>query len=191
MQKYFLFAFAVLFTLVSHAQVPVADSIGWSSRKNAFEKISMRSHASEGVVQFHQDARIEKIVVENSSVLNTEVQGYRVQVFSSNAHRTAKEEAFKLEQRLTQVFPDHKVYVSYTSPFWKVRIGDFYTRKPPVHSWMCYWGLSLPRKETYSERSHYSFRITTKWIQSTSINPSYSIRKRPLKLPDITKKFSN
>jgi hypothetical protein len=153
MQKYFLFAFAVLFTLVSHAQVPVADSIGWSSRKNAFEKISMRSHASEGVVQFHQDARIEKIVVENSSVLNTEVQGYRVQVFSSNAHRTAKEEAFKLEQRLTQVFPDHKVYVSYTSPFWKVRIGDFYTPEA-ARTFMDVLLGTFPslRKETYTVR---------------------------------------
>jgi hypothetical protein len=153
MQKYFLFAFAILFTLVSHAQVPATDNTGWNNRKNAFEKISMKNHASEGVVQFNQDARIEKIVVENSSVLNTEVQGYRVQVFSSNAHRTAKEEAFKLEQRLTQVFPDHKVYVSYTSPFWKVRIGDFYTPEA-ARTFMDVLLGTFPslRKETYTVR---------------------------------------
>jgi hypothetical protein len=153
MQKCFLFAFAVLFTLVSHAQVPATDNTGMNNRKNAFEKISMKSHASEGAVQFNQDARIEKIVVENSSALNTEVQGYRVQVFSSNAHRTAKEEAFKLEQRLTQVFPDHKVYVSYSSPFWKVRIGDFYTPEA-ARTFMDVLLGTFPslRKETYTVR---------------------------------------
>ena len=155
MQKFFLLAFTVLFTLAFHAQVSATDSIGWNSRKNAFEKISMRSHASEGAVQFHQDTRIEKIVIENSSALNTEIQGYRVQVFSSNAHHTAKEEAFKLEQRLTQVFPDHKVYVSYSSPFWKVRIGDFHTPEA-ARTFMDVLLGTFPslRKETYTVRDH-------------------------------------
>jgi septal ring-binding cell division protein DamX len=53
--------------------------------------------------------------------------GYRVQVFSSNAQRTAKTEAFKVEKQIKDGFPEYAVYVNYTSPFWKVRVGDFKT----------------------------------------------------------------
>ena len=67
------------------------------------------------VVQFHQDARIEKIVIEIALRLTLK---FRVQVFPA-MHIALPEEAFKLEQRLIQVFPDHKVYVSYSSPFGK------------------------------------------------------------------------
>jgi len=153
MQQYFLLALVFLYSIVVSAQDLVNDSIGRDVQKNAFEKISKRNHLSEGTVHFYQDARIEKIVIENSTTLNTEVQGYRVQVFSSNAHRTAKDEAFKLEQRLSQVFPDHKVYVTYSSPFWKVRMGDFYTQEA-ARTFMDELLGTFPslRKETYTVR---------------------------------------
>jgi len=51
-----------------------------------------------------------------------------VQVFSSNVQRTAKNEAFKIEKQIKDQFPDEAVYVNYTSPFWKVRVGDFRTQ---------------------------------------------------------------
>jgi len=53
--------------------------------------------------------------------------GFRIQVFSSNVQRTAKSEAFKIEKEIRTAFPELGVYVSYTSPFWKVRVGDFKT----------------------------------------------------------------
>jgi hypothetical protein len=57
------------------------------------------------------------------------IQGFRVQVFSSNTQRTARQEAFNHESNLKEAFPEMKVYVSYSSPFWKVRIGDFFTKE--------------------------------------------------------------
>jgi hypothetical protein len=51
--------------------------------------------------------------------------GYRVQVYSNNNARKAKSEAFELEEKLKEIFPDVKCYVSYSAPFWKVRLGDF------------------------------------------------------------------
>jgi uncharacterized protein YdhG (YjbR/CyaY superfamily) len=32
-----------------------------------------------------------------------------------------------VEKEIRSVFPELGVYVSYTSPFWKVRVGDFKT----------------------------------------------------------------
>ena len=55
-----------------------------------------------------------------------EIDGYRVQIYSSNQQQTAKSEALELESKLKDRV-SHTVYVQYLTPFWKVRIGDFRT----------------------------------------------------------------
>ena len=55
-----------------------------------------------------------------------EIDGYRVQVYSSNQQQTAKAEALGLEARLKEKV-SQTIYVLYMPPFWKVRIGDFRT----------------------------------------------------------------
>ena len=84
--------------------------------------------AEEGVVVLHQDSIMETLLVKKESteknVAITAV-GYRVQVYSNNNARKAKSEAFELESKLLELFPDIKCYVTYNAPFWKVRLGDF------------------------------------------------------------------
>ena len=53
------------------------------------------------------------------------VVGYRVQVYSDNNQRTGKSQAQSRQQKILEQFPDMKVYVIYTSPTWRVRVGDF------------------------------------------------------------------
>ena len=55
-----------------------------------------------------------------------EIDGYRVQVYSSNAQKTAKNEALEMEQKLKDNI-NQPIYVQWLSPFWKVRLGDFRT----------------------------------------------------------------
>ena len=55
-----------------------------------------------------------------------EIDGYRVQVYSSNQQQTAKSEALNLESTLKDKV-EQSVYVLYLPPFWKVRVGDFRT----------------------------------------------------------------
>ena len=55
-----------------------------------------------------------------------EIDGYRVQVYSSNQQQTAKGEALNLEARLKDKI-SQTIYVQYLPPFWKVRLGDFRT----------------------------------------------------------------
>ena len=55
-----------------------------------------------------------------------EMDGYRVQIYSSNRQQTAKMEALELETNLkTEI--SQTIYVLYLPPFWKVRLGDFRT----------------------------------------------------------------
>ncbi len=51
--------------------------------------------------------------------------GYRVQVFADNNARTAKGEARARERSVMMAFPQYPTYVAYSSPYWRLRVGDF------------------------------------------------------------------
>ena len=148
---------AVVLFLASAQLLMAQDPAVTEPKKNAFEIIRSRDSISGGRVIIHQDRRIEKIVSDNTTGAGAYTHGYRVQVFSSNAQRTAREEAFNMEQMLLEAFPDMKVYVSYSSPFWKVRIGDFHTQ-PEARKFSEELLTRFPalRKETYTVRDRIS-----------------------------------
>lgn len=78
-------------------------------------------------VIIHQDSLIRQMLYEKASGVSAqlvEVAGYRVQIYSSNHQQMAKLEAMRLEKEMLEKL-DIPVYVTYTPPFWKVRIGDF------------------------------------------------------------------
>jgi hypothetical protein len=79
-------------------------------------------------VQIIQDSTVAVLLDEavNGKHEMVEVEGYRVQIYSSNQQQTAKSEALELETKLNQTI-GQTVYVQYLPPFWKVRIGDFRT----------------------------------------------------------------
>lgn len=124
MRKYLFINIVFLLTLslvVKAQEVEDFDAEG----HNPFEEISKKKSAKSGKVRFFQDERIESLIKENVPAENAVVNGFRVQVFSSNSHATAKRDAFNIEQKLKSAYPYMSVYISYSSPFWKVRIGDF------------------------------------------------------------------
>ena len=79
-------------------------------------------------VQLIQDSTVAVLLDEavNGKHELIEMDGYRVQIYSSNQQQTAKSEALDLEQKLRDAV-NQTIYVQYLPPFWKVRIGDFRT----------------------------------------------------------------
>ncbi len=79
-------------------------------------------------VQIVQDSTMAVLLDEavNGKRELVEIDGYRVQVYSSNQQQSAKGEALELETRLKDKI-NQTLYVQYLTPFWKVRIGDFRT----------------------------------------------------------------
>ena len=79
-------------------------------------------------VQIIQDSTMTVLLDEavNGKREMVEIEGFRVQVYSSNQQQTAKGEALDLETRLKNKI-SQTIYVQYLPPFWKVRIGDFRT----------------------------------------------------------------
>ncbi|MEG1545446.1 MAG: SPOR domain-containing protein [Tannerellaceae bacterium] len=85
-------------------------------------------------VTVHQPSAIKNMVgarMHGENIEKTDdgtylkVQGYRTQVFSGNNQRSSKEEAFRKEKQIKELFADVPTYVTYTAPFWKLRVGDF------------------------------------------------------------------
>lgn len=55
----------------------------------------------------------------------TKSVGYRVQVYADNNARTAKATARQRERVISGAFPQYGTYVTYASPYWRLRVGDF------------------------------------------------------------------
>lgn len=66
------------------------------------------------------DLLIQKQVYINTLALRN-VPGYRVQVIST----MDRNKASAAKAQLLQLFPKYKTYLSYQSPYFRVRIGDF------------------------------------------------------------------
>ena len=79
----------------------------------------------------HQDSLVRELMINKRLGIQRgvhEVNGYRVQVFSSNQQQSAKNRALLLQQDLSSQLVE-PVYAISEPPFWKVRIGNFLTRE--------------------------------------------------------------
>lgn len=116
MKRSILFIFLSLCTSLCAQEA--ADSLS-GQRPNLFADMP-------GAV-VRQDSAVTRLLYDKitGTVRGTvEVDGFRVQIYSSNRQQTAKAEALRLEKSMTgQV--GQPVYVLYQPPFWKVRLGDF------------------------------------------------------------------
>jgi len=77
----------------------------------------------------HKDPRLD-LLSAKQALLNKRAsmmtsagmyKGFRLQVISTNS----REEAIKIKTELLAKFPDEKVYLTFQSPSFKVRIGNF------------------------------------------------------------------
>lgn len=83
-------------------------------------------------VVLHQDSVLDVRLSRNSGTLkvdkdgNIATQGYRIQLFSDNK-RNSREEAELRSDVVAQDMPQIPIYVTYLSPFWRLRVGDYRT----------------------------------------------------------------
>ncbi len=83
----------------------------------------------EGDVKIIQDSRIDSIVKMHIAYNQSQdgIMGYRVQIFfdaGNNSLDRAEAAAFEYQT----LYPGDTAYISFTEPYYKVRVGDFRTR---------------------------------------------------------------
>lgn len=74
---------------------------------------------------------VEEKVEEKPAVASPsgKMGGYRIQVFSDNNARTAKAEARSRARNVSAKFPEYATYVVFSSPYWRLRVGNFRTQE--------------------------------------------------------------
>jgi len=117
--------FSILFVLLTAMPVLADDSIevapvATAPRVNLLEQMAYVEVIQDTAVATLLDGAI------NGTREWIEIEGYRVQIYSSNQQQTAKAEALDLEEKLQSQI-NQSIYVQYIPPFWKVRLGDFRT----------------------------------------------------------------
>lgn len=119
----FLVCISIIFSLTSnsHAQ----------QKKNVTMVDSIMTTSGGGKVIIHQDESITnaigKIKTTDSSSKNKKVnkKGYRIQAYSGSRQQVSKTEVYDRERKFRNRFPQYTTYVTFNSPFWKLRVGDF------------------------------------------------------------------
>lgn len=109
-------------------------------RGQAFSIIDalQESVPGKGEVEINQSVAIRNLLGTRRSSLNDETQylempGFRAQVFSGNL-KNSKDEAFKKEKEIKDLFPELITYVTYVAPFWRLRIGDYRSHEEAYHT---------------------------------------------------------
>lgn len=118
-----VFAMPFFANAQSEQQVVVGET-------NLFEELAKPDSVTGATVEVFQNAQLEyRILRQKVQSMTITQRGYRVQVFSSNNSQSAREQAFKVEKNLLEKLPNLEVYVTYSAPFWKVRIGNCVTHE--------------------------------------------------------------
>lgn len=82
-----------------------------------------------------EEAEAENVAsAPTTTAATTTGGGYRVQVFSDNNPRTAKGEAQSKAAAIGEAFPQWATYITYDSPYWRLRVGDFRTYDDATHA---------------------------------------------------------
>ena len=90
---------------------------------------SQQTGSGEGKIEIVQDSRVDLLVSKHIRINQTfkTSEGFRIQLFSDSGNNS-KTRAQSLQDELIARFPAMGVYLSFKSPNYKVRIGDFRTR---------------------------------------------------------------
>lgn len=65
----------------------------------------------------------------NTSKTQIRARGYRILVYSGSDQKTAKNEANSRKSSVQSAYPNMDVTVSYNSPVWRVKAGNFRTQE--------------------------------------------------------------
>lgn len=125
---------AIVLALVQAVALAVDDDGLLSIVRNINESGNIRICQPEALTRLL--ARPANAVVDGDSTEGAEAHravssvraGYRVQVFDDNNPRSARQQAEAANARVHAEFPQYRSYLTFNSPYWCVKVGDFRTR---------------------------------------------------------------
>jgi len=85
--------------------------------------------SAEGNVIIHQDSRVDTIIARHIqyNMTHQEMDGYRIQIFF-DAGNNSLSSAQRVVEEFMMLYPTDTAYISFSEPYYKVRVGDFRSR---------------------------------------------------------------
>ena len=95
----------------------------------AQQKTENRPSKQEGKVEVFQDSRVDSIVKMHVryNASQSSFEGYRIQIFF-DAGNNSLSGAQAAQTNYQMLYPGDTAYISFSEPYYKVRVGDFRTR---------------------------------------------------------------
>jgi len=82
----------------------------------------------KGHIQIIQDDKVDLLVSKHIQINQNRkgIEGYRIQIFFDSGNNS-KTKAQSIYEGFKEKYPDVRVYLTFSSPNYKVRVGDFRT----------------------------------------------------------------
>ena len=125
--RLFVSSLAISSWVVAFCNSTIADTLNSRGSITIVQPEAMNDRLKPSVRQDLQD-RSDSDIITDSATPKKIRAGYRVQVFDDNNVRSAQHDAQRRKQQIANRFPDFPVYVTFSSPYWRVKVGDFRTR---------------------------------------------------------------
>lgn len=87
------------------------------------------SQKVEGNANVDRDPRIDRLIEKHRQYnqANPGVDGYRIQIFFDSGNNS-KKTAQTIREKFMELYPDVAAYLTFNSPYYRVRIGDYRTK---------------------------------------------------------------
>ncbi len=94
------------------------------------QNLSDNQDYSPGNLKITQDERIDMLLLRYQKLKYKEnsMPGYRIQIFFGSG-RNSRESALDSKARFLSDFPGYPAYIIYETPYYKVRVGNFRTKR--------------------------------------------------------------
>ena len=78
----------------------------------------------------NSNSKIEELlsIQKEESIRKGGMDGYRLQIYQGK-----KDEAYQIKARFLSFYPNQRIYVTFQTPDFKVRVGDFRTRSEAIN----------------------------------------------------------
>ena len=109
--------------IILHQEKAITDLV------NGAKSVVSKPSSKKQIDSTLQDSTQTAVTDSVSLGIRVKMNGYRIQVYFGDNSRKGKTEARAAGLRFRNSFPEHSVYVSFVSPHWLCRVGDFRTNE--------------------------------------------------------------
>ncbi len=95
--------------------------------------IAADAQTGKASVEF-QNIALDSLMIINTRTNENQatLDGYRIQIYSGSGV-SAKQEAMAAQTKFLQLFPNETINVTYSAPFWRVRVGNYRFRSEALN----------------------------------------------------------